>query len=86
MKPIRDKIDAIDKKLINLLAKRTEFVVELGEIKKQKNLPIGDKNREMEILAGVQKLAEKHGLNPQFIKKLYAEIINESKRIQSHEK
>jgi chorismate mutase-like protein len=86
MKQIRNKIDAIDKKLIALLAKRKDLVVKLGEIKKQKNIPVQDDKREAEMLLERAKLAKKHGLNPLLIKRLYAEIINESKRIQSHEK
>ena len=86
MKQIRNKIDAIDKKLIALLAKRKDLVVKLGEIKKQKNIPVQDDKREAEMLLERAKLAKKHGLNPLLIKRLYTEIINESKRIQSHEK
>jgi chorismate mutase len=86
MKEVRRKIDAIDKKLIVLLAERAELSVQLGKIKKQKGLPVSDKKRETEIIEKIRKLAKKHDLNPLFIKKLYTDIIKESKRIQSHEK
>ena len=82
MEQIRDKIDAIDKKLIAILAKRMGFVVDLGKIKKQKDLPIRDKKREAEMLANIEKTAKKHGLNPLFIKKLYNEILKESRKNQ----
>jgi len=86
MKQIRNKIDAIDKKLIALLAERMGFVVELGKIKKRDGLPVRDKKREAEMLTEIEKTAKKHGLNPLFAKKLYIEILKESRKIQSNEK
>lgn len=37
---LRDQIDDVDKALLNLLAKRTELVAEVGEVKSRFGLPI----------------------------------------------
>ncbi len=86
MKQTRQKIDATDKKLIALLAERAGLSVKLGKIKKREGLPVQDKKREADMLAEIEKTAKKHGLNPLFVKKLYAEILKESRKIQSNEK
>jgi chorismate mutase len=86
MQQIRNQIDGIDKKVIGLLGKRMKLAAELGRLKKKEGLPVLDKKREAEMLAKIEKAAKKQGLNPLFAKKLYNEILKESRKIQSNEK
>lgn len=83
MQQIRDQIDGIDKKVIGLLSKRMKLAAELGRLKKKEGLPVLDKKREAEMLAEIEKSAKEQGLNPLFAKKLYGQILKESRKIQS---
>jgi len=47
---LRDDIDSIDKELVKLFEKRIEKVIEIADYKKEKNIPILNKNREEEII------------------------------------
>lgn len=68
----RGQIDEVDLEIIRLLEKRAEIAGKIGEIKRENNMPIRDEEREKEV---VEKLGGKSSLNPEFIEKLYAEII-----------
>ena len=47
---IRNEIDAIDDKIVELYLKRFECVKKVAEVKQQENLPVSDPAREREIL------------------------------------
>ena len=72
---LRKNIDDIDEKLVDLLARRIDVVKKIGELKKQNNLPVVDKNRFNNVLGKVEKTAIQQGLSPDFIKELY-EVIH----------
>jgi len=86
MDKLRKKIDKIDSRIIELLAKRLEFSRKIGKQKQKASRKIKDGKREKEILTALEKLSEKHALRPVFIKKLYVEVLKESRKIQSNEK
>lgn len=77
---LRKKIDKIDDEIFSLLEKRYEVVREVGEYKKKKNLPIVSPDREKEIIG---KKIKESNLNPDFIKKYYRLIINNSYLIEN---
>ena len=70
---IRKEINKIDEKIINLLKQRKEKVIFIGKVKKIKNLPIADKNREKEILSS---------LDSDYEKNIYKNILTESRKLQ----
>jgi chorismate mutase len=78
----RKQIDEIDKKLLELLAKRFKINQKIGFYKKANKLKIKDKKREREILKRVALLAKKLNLNQNLIKKIFKEIIKESCQLQ----
>ena len=49
IRTIREKIDAIDREVFQLLIDRLEAVTAIGEVKKQEGLPILDQSRENAI-------------------------------------
>lgn len=74
---IRKKIDFIDSKILKLLNDRMELVLMAKKFKAQ----IEDQQREKEVFGRVRKNLT--GLiNADFIEKIYAEIIKESKALQ----
>lgn len=80
--PQRKKIDAIDKKLIALLAKRHDIVMRVGEIKKIHGVKIKDEKREGEIRQIRRQLADKYGLNPKRLDEVFSAIISWSRSTQ----
>jgi len=55
---LRKEIDEIDKQTIELLEKRVRIAKEIGEIKRELNLPIRDEKREEEVLRRAGKFRE----------------------------
>lgn len=65
----RKEIDAIDKRLLNLLAQRNTLVQRIGDYKKERRLPIRDDAREKEVVARMLALNEvQYHLNPEIVK------------------
>ncbi len=54
---IRDQIDQVDAKLVELFVKRMELAAQVADYKKERGLPIYVPAREQEVLASVAKLA-----------------------------
>ena len=46
---LRDEVDAIDSKILDLLSERMELIRKIAEQKKEADLPVLDKKREEEI-------------------------------------
>lgn len=59
IKKLRKLVDQADKELIRLLEKRFRLAKSIIKIKKNKNLPIEDLNREKEIICKILKLKKK---------------------------
>lgn len=79
LKGLRDKIDKIDNKILELLDKRFRLATATLKFKKKVAAP----NREKEIISlAIKKTNELSFVEPKFARKLISVIISESKRIQ----
>lgn len=77
----RDKIDAIDAQLVELLSQRSQCVIEIGKIKRERNLPVYDPKREKDILNRL--VARNRGpLDGDALKRLFERILDESRRVE----
>ena len=56
MKELRDKIDAIDERILELMDRRMQLAYEIGQKKKEAGLPVFVPGREKEILERVSQL------------------------------
>lgn len=79
---LRLKIDDLDKKLLDLVIQRLELVREIGKIKIEKGISIVDKNRENEVLKRLMVLAEKKGIKPKIIKKIWKVLMEISYELE----
>ncbi|MCX8027167.1 MAG: prephenate dehydratase [Thermodesulfovibrionales bacterium] len=77
LKDLRDKIDIIDEKIVDLLSKRAEVVTEIAKIKKDSNLPFHNPEREREIIERVTNLC-KGNFPKDALKVIFREIISAS--------
>ncbi|CAM2193927.1 prephenate dehydratase [Paraburkholderia sp. A1RI_3L] len=57
LKPLRERIDAIDAQLIALLNQRAAVALEVGEVKKHFNAPVFRPEREQQVIARLQSMS-----------------------------
>jgi chorismate mutase len=82
LQQLRENINTIDRSIIELLAKRFGIAKQIGEIKKQSGMSIEDRDREQRLFEFYRKLGDEFGVDQVFLKKLFEDIIEESKRLQ----
>ncbi len=80
----RNEIDHIDAEIVRLLNRRTRVVRKIGEIKARAGLPARDYEREERVLQSICR-SEQGGLRKSAMRRIYSEILRESRRIQESE-
>ncbi len=77
---LRDEVDIIDVKLLELLLKRFELVDKIGHVKKENKIPVFVPGREDEILESLtKKIDSKYSM---YIKDTFAHLLDVSKQYQ----
>jgi chorismate mutase len=77
----RSRIDAIDRKLVELLNDRARCALEVGRIKNDQHLEVFDPERERQIILNV--LRENRGpLDDDALRRIVERIIDECRRIE----
>lgn len=83
LEAIRAQIDNADNELLSLVAKRLSLAKGIAEIKQEHKLPLTDKKREGELInARIKKLKELGFEDEDFVRQLFALLMNKSKQIQ----
>lgn len=72
---LRKEIDLVDSEIVRQLNKRIKLVREIGECKKEGNLPVEDLSREEKVLSNL----EFDGLDEGFLRDIYKTIFSYSK-------
>ena len=75
---LREKISALDVKLLALLAERRELAVEVGKAKLLSHRPVRDIDRERDLLDRLIALGKTHHLDAHYITRLFQLIIEDS--------
>ncbi|MGD0012993.1 MAG: chorismate mutase [Bryobacteraceae bacterium] len=77
----RDRIDELDRRIIDLLSQRTRIVEEIGRLKQHLDLPIYEPKREEQVFENVT--GHNPGpLTPDGVKRVFERIIDEMRAIQ----
>ena len=74
----RTRIDAINERVVELLAERQSIVDELCALKADAGAAVRDPEREAELLAHVRAAADEAGLPPDLAETLFEEILAHS--------
>jgi chorismate mutase len=77
----RDRINAIDRRVLALLNERTRIVEEIGRIKQECKMPIYEPKREEEVLRNIAE----HNAGPmeqQAARRIFERIIDEMRTLQ----
>ncbi len=82
---LRREIDDIDEKMVRLLAARLRIAGKIGEKKKINHQPVEALSREAAVLKHVRSVAEKEGISPVEVSRLYEMVIAASKSVQGVE-
>ncbi len=77
----RDKIDEIDKKLVEMLNERARYADEIGKIKERLGMEAYSPKREKEVLDNVIR-NNKGPLNDLALRRLFERIIDESRKLE----
>ncbi len=75
LEEIRQEIDKIDAKIIELLSKRSDLVTAAGELKKDEQ-GVWDPKRVEQVINKVKSKAVGAGLDPDIAEKIYRAIIS----------
>jgi chorismate mutase len=77
----RERIDQIDRKLVELLNERTTIVEEIGRIKKEAQLAIYEPKRESQVFDNIT-FHNRGPLAADGLKRIFERIIDEMRRVQ----
>ena len=72
---LREKVEAVDTALIELLARRVELARDVGAYKREAGLATLDVKREAAVLRRIGTLARDHGLPEEAVRQLFWSII-----------
>ncbi len=77
----RDRIDAVDCRILDLLNERTSIVKEIGRIKKAAEMPVYEPKREDQVYRNI--VENNHGpLSGDAVKRVFERIIDEMRKVQ----
>lgn len=77
LEKLRDKIDTVDRKMMQALAKRFRIVDEIGRFKATHKLPVVQKSRMNEMLNGRKKDSARLKLDPKLIYNIF-DLLHEA--------
>ncbi|NIF23323.1 bifunctional chorismate mutase/prephenate dehydratase [Candidatus Pantoea multigeneris] len=75
---LREKISAVDEKLLTLLAERRALAVDVAQAKLATHRPIRDIERERALLEHLIQLGKKHNLDAHYITRLFQLVVEDS--------
>jgi len=79
----RQEIDAVDCQIIETLAQRFEIAKRVANFKKQQGIPMIQPDRMETVKQHRRELGIQHGLDEEFMVKLYILIIEETCRVEN---
>ncbi|MEX1182607.1 MAG: chorismate mutase [Gemmatimonadota bacterium] len=80
---IRADIGAIDREIVNLLARRVALARRVGEVKRAAGNPTLDPAREAAVLRGMVELAREQDLNTEDARDVFWAVIGMCRRAQT---
>lgn len=79
---LRDSIDRVDEVIVRLLNERARIVCEIGQRKKEQNVPIYQPDREKAVIEHVRGIAVEGPLGSEAIARLFERIIDEARTLE----
>jgi chorismate mutase len=79
---LREELDSIDQRLLDILRERLDCCARIGLYKKRNAVPMMQPHRFGIAQARAEAFAIEHGISPEFLRSLYDRIIEETCRIE----
>ncbi|MEN8041121.1 MAG: chorismate mutase [Actinomycetota bacterium] len=79
---LRQEIDAITERLLQVLSERQDVSVEIGAIKTEHGWPLYSEEREAELLQKFREDAVRRDLDPDYIEELMRVVLEHSRAAQ----
>jgi chorismate mutase/prephenate dehydrogenase len=76
---LRLQLDAIDQKIVSLLAERQAEVERVVQLKKSHNIPVYHPSREENLISHRRSQGSNAGLNPDYVEEIYRRILRQSR-------
>jgi chorismate mutase len=83
LESLRQAIDAVDQKILELVSERIRLVMQVGDFKRERNLPVYDADRERTMLERLASQATPP-LDGTTVRRVFERIIDEARRIEQH--
>lgn len=80
---LRDRIEAVDRQLIGLIAERVQLALAVGTAKEAAGLPILDPPREAAVVRRAGALAREAGLDDEEVRRVFWQVVGLSRRAQT---
>ena len=75
---LRDRLDALDRDIVELIAQRFDVVGSIGEQKAGSDQGIRDIGRERAVLDSVEKVARARGVPVSLVRRIFEELLTQS--------
>ncbi len=85
LEQLREAIDTVDAEILRLVVNRVALVLRIAEYKRAKLMPVYDPNRERTVIERLLGLAPAD-LDPQLVRRIFERIIDESRRVEQHQR
>ncbi|MBG81235.1 MAG: bifunctional chorismate mutase/prephenate dehydrogenase [Phycisphaerae bacterium] len=72
---LRERIDALDRRFVELLAERNDLVAKVADVKRNSGYPIRDSGREQRMLEARRTLGLADGISPEVVESLFRVIL-----------
>lgn len=82
LRAVRERIDAVDRAIVELLAERADLARRAASLKRARGVEVRDLAREAEILAERRRQAAELGLDPAALAELFDAILRFSRAAQ----
>jgi chorismate mutase len=82
---IRDEIEAMDRRIVGLIAERVALARRVGPLKQALGMPILDPPREAAIVRRAGALAREAGLDDEDVRYVFWHLVGLSRRVQLEE-
>lgn len=84
LETLREQLDAIDRELLELAARRQALSTDIARVKRESGLPTRDYGREREVLLRARAHATELGISPSLAESLLRPLIHDSLATQEH--
>jgi len=80
---LRRQIDQIDSQILELVARRVEIVLQVGDYKRRHGLRVYDPERERRLLEHLASRAPSP-LDRETVRRVFERLVDESRRLEQH--